>query len=74
VYVLILPATGIVGEVIANNTRKPLWGYRVMVYWVFFLGFMSFVVWAHHVFLTGMGTVISAFFQTTTTIISIPSV
>jgi len=74
VYVLILPALGIVSEVIANNTRKPLWGYRVMVYGVFFLGFMSFVVWAHHMFITGMGTVISAFFQTTTMIISVPSV
>ena len=74
VYVLILPAMGIVGEIIANNTRKPLWGYRVMVYAVLFLGFMSFLVWAHHMFLTGMGTVISAFFQTTTMIISVPSV
>ena len=74
VYVLILPAMGIVAEVIANNTRKPLWGYRVMVYSIIFLGFMSFVVWAHHMFLTGMGTAISAFFQTTTMIISIPSV
>ncbi len=74
VYVLILPALGIVAEIIANNTRKPLWGYRSMVGAVVFLGFMSFVVWAHHMFLTGMGTVISAFFQTTTMIISIPSV
>ncbi|HUF16856.1 MAG TPA: cbb3-type cytochrome c oxidase subunit I, partial [Thermoanaerobaculia bacterium] len=74
VYVLILPALGIVAEVIANNTRKPLWGYRAMVYATIFLGFMSFVVWAHHMFLTGMGTTISAFFQTTTMIISIPSV
>jgi cytochrome c oxidase subunit 1 len=74
VYVLILPAMGIVGEVLANNTRKPLWGYRALVYSVVFVGFMSFVVWAHHMFLTGMGTVISAFFQTTTMIISIPSV
>jgi cytochrome c oxidase subunit 1 len=74
VYVLILPAMGIVAEVIANNTRKPLWGYRSMVYAAVFLGFMSFVVWAHHMFMTGMGTVISAFFQTTTMIISIPSV
>jgi cytochrome c oxidase subunit 1 len=38
---------GIVGEIIANNTRKPLWGYRVMVYAILFLGFMSFLVWAH---------------------------
>ena len=74
VYVLILPALGITAEIIANNTRKPLWGYRVMVYSLIFLGFMSFIVWAHHMFLTGMGTAISAFFQTTTMIISIPSV
>jgi len=74
VYVLILPAMGIVAEVLANNTRKPLWGYRSMVYSVIFLGFMSFVVWAHHMFLTGMGTTMAAFFQTTTMIISIPSI
>ncbi len=74
VYVLILPAMGIVTEVIANNTRRPIWGYKSLVYSLVFLGFMSFVVWAHHMFLTGMGTVISAFFQTTTMIISVPSV
>ena len=74
VYVLILPAMGIVAEVIANNTRKSLWGYRVMVYSVFVLGFLSFAVWAHHMFLTGMGTAVSSFFQATTLIISIPSV
>jgi len=74
VYVLILPAMGIVAEVIANNTRKPLFGYRLMVYSVFVLGFLSFIVWAHHMFLTGMGTTVSAFFQATTMIISIPSV
>jgi cytochrome c oxidase subunit I len=74
VYVLILPAFGIVAEVIANNTRKPLWGYRSLVYAVTFLGFMSFIVWAHHMFMTGMGTMMSTFFQTTTMIISVPSV
>ena len=74
VYVLVLPAMGIVAEVLANNTRKPLWGYHSMVYSVIFLGFMSFVVWAHHMFLTGMGTTMAAFFQTTTMIISIPSI
>jgi cytochrome c oxidase subunit 1 len=74
VYVLILPAMGIVAEVVANNIRKPLWGYRLMVYAAVFLGFMSMLVWAHHMFLTGMGTTMSAFFQTTTMIISIPSV
>jgi cytochrome c oxidase subunit I len=74
VYVLVLPAIGIVAEILSNNTRKPLWGYRLMVYSVFVLGFLSFIVWAHHMFLTGMGTTISAFFQATTMIISIPSV
>jgi cytochrome c oxidase subunit 1 len=74
VYVLILPAMGIVAEVVANNTRKPIWGYRLMVHSIFALGFLSFIVWAHHMYLTGMGTAISAFFQTTTMIISIPSV
>jgi cytochrome c oxidase subunit 1 len=74
VYVLILPAMGIVSEIIANNTRKPLWGYRALVYSIIFLGFMSFIVWAHHMFMTGMGTVMNSFFQVTTMIISIPSV
>ncbi len=74
VYVLILPAMGIVAEVIANNTRRPLWGYRSMVYSVGFLGFMSMLVWAHHMYITGMGTTLAAFFQTTTMIISVPSI
>jgi cytochrome c oxidase subunit 1 len=74
VYVLILPAMGIVAEVITANIRKPLWGYRLMVQSAIFLGFVSMLVWAHHMFLTGMGTSMSAFFQTTTMIVSIPSV
>ena len=74
VYVLILPAFGIVAEIIANNTRKPLWGYKSLVFSVLVIGFFSFIVWAHHMWLTGMGTTVSAFFQTTTMIISIPSV
>jgi cytochrome c oxidase subunit 1 len=74
VYVLILPAFGIVSEIVANATRKPLWGYNGMVGAAIFMGFMSFLVWAHHMFLTGMGPTMSAFFQVTTMIISIPSV
>ena len=74
VYVLVLPGMGIVCEVIANNTRKPIWGYKFLVGSVVVLGFLAFIVWAHHMYMTGMGTVISAFFQTTTLIISIPSV
>ena len=74
VYVLILPGMGMVAEIIANNTRKPIWGYKSLVYSVLAIGFLSFIVWAHHMYLTGMGTKISTFFQTTTMIISIPSV
>ena len=47
---------GIVAEIIANNTRKPLWGYKSLVFSVLVLGFLSFIVWAHHMWLTGMGT------------------
>ena len=74
VYVLILPAMGIVAEVITANARRPLWGYGLMVAAVLFMGGMSMVVWAHHMFLTGMSTSLGTFFQVTTFIISIPSV
>ena len=74
VYVLILPAMGTVCEIIANNTRKPIWGYKSLVFSSLAIGFVSFIVWAHHMYLTGMGTKISAFFQATTMLISIPSV
>lgn len=74
VYVLILPAMGIVAEILTTNTRKPLYGYNTGIYALIFLGFMSFIVWAHHMFMTGMGTALSSFFQATTMIISIPSV
>src|SRR6266571_7599111 len=74
VYVLILPGMGIVAEILANNSRKPLWGYKSLVFSVLVIGFLSFIVWAHHMWMTGMGSAVSAFFQTTTLIISIPSV
>jgi len=74
VYVLILPAMGVVCEIIANNTRKPIWGYKSLVYSVLFVGFLSFIVWAHHMYMTGMGQKIATFFQITTMAISIPSV
>src|SRR5881398_880576 len=74
VYVLILPGMVIVAEILANNSRKPLWGYKALVFSVLTIGFLSFIVWAHHMWLTGMGSAVSAFFQTTTIIISIPSV
>jgi len=74
VYVLILPGIGMVAEIIACNTRKPLYGYKAMVGAIFVLGFLSFIVWAHHMYMTGMGAKVSAFFQVTTIMISVPSV
>jgi len=74
VYVLILPGLGIIAEVVANNARKPIWGYNQMVYGVLVLGFLSMIVWAHHMYLTGMGTAVSSFFQLTTIIISVPTI
>ena len=61
VYVLILPAIAIVGEIIPPNIRKPMWGYKSMVYAVMVLGFLAFIVWAHHMYLTGMGNVVSTY-------------
>ncbi len=74
VYVLLLPSIACVAEIIPTNTRKPLWGYKSMVYAVITLGFLSFIVWAHHMYLTGMGSSVSTFFQVTTVLISVPSV
>jgi cytochrome c oxidase subunit 1 len=74
VYVLILPAFAIVSDVLPCNARRPLWGYRMMIYSLLTLAFLSFIVWAHHMYLTGMGTMMSTFFQITTVLISVPSV
>jgi cytochrome c oxidase subunit 1 len=74
VYVLLLPPMGIVAEILANNTRKPLHGYKIIVGSMVAIGVMSFAVWAHHMFVSGMSPVLSNFFLITTMIISIPSV
>ncbi|MEM9555970.1 MAG: cbb3-type cytochrome c oxidase subunit I [Acidobacteriota bacterium] len=74
VYVLVLPALGIVAEVLTSGARRPLWGRRAAVASVVAVGGLSFLVWAHHMFLTGMGAALSTFFQATTLIISIPTV
>lgn len=73
VYVLVLPAMGIVAEIIAANTRRPLWGYRALVFSVMFLGFFSCMIWAHHMYLTGMATTVNTIFEITTMMVSIPS-
>lgn len=73
VYILILPAMGIASEVISNNARKPIFGYRVMVYSIIAIGFLSFIVWGHHMFISGMNIWLSAAFTLTTLIIAVPS-
>ena len=74
VYVLLLPAMGIVAEILANGTRRPIFGYREIAGSFAFIGVLSFVVWAHHMFISGMRTSLSYLFMTTTMVISIPSV
>ncbi len=74
VYVLVLPPMGIVAEIIANNTRKPLHGYKTLVLSMVAIGVMSFMVWAHHMFISGMSASLGNFFLVTTMIISVPSV
>jgi cytochrome c oxidase subunit 1 len=74
VYVLLLPAMGIVAEILAANTRRTIFGYSTLVGAFNFLGMFSFLVWAHHMFLSGMKTSLSTFFMTTTMVVSIPSV
>ena len=73
VYVLILPCFGVYSEVIATFSRKPLFGYKSMVYATSSIGILSFFVWLHHFFTMGSGANVNAFFGIMTTIISIPT-
>jgi cytochrome c oxidase subunit 1 len=73
VYILILPAFGIVSEIIPTFSRKPLFGYAVMVYSAALIGLIGWGVWAHHMFATGMGPIADAFFTISTMIIAIPT-
>ena len=73
VYIIILPAMGIVSEVLAVHARKPIFGYKAMVYSILAIGFLSFIVWAHHMFMSGVNPLISNFFVVFTLIIAVPS-
>ncbi len=73
VYILILPAFGLVSEVLPTFSRKPLFGYPVMVYSGILIGFLGFGVWAHHMFSVGMGAIADAVFSLTTMLIAIPT-
>ena len=73
VYIVILPALGITSEIIATNSRKPIFGYRAMIGSILAIGFLSFIVWGHHMFLTGMNPFLGSVFVFTTLLIAIPS-
>jgi cytochrome c oxidase subunit I len=73
VYILILPAFGLVSEILPTYSRKPLFGYNVMVYSGIMIGFLGFGVWAHHMFAVGMGAMADTIFALTTMLIGIPT-
>jgi cytochrome c oxidase subunit 1 len=73
VYIVILPALGIASEVIATNARKPIFGYRAMIGSMMAITILSFVVWAHHMFVSGLNPFLGSIFMLLTLIIAIPS-
>lgn len=73
VYIVLLPALGITSEVISTNARKPIFGYRAMVGSILAIAFLSFIVWGHHMFITGMNPFLGSVFTFTTLLIAIPS-
>ena len=73
VYIILLPALGIVSEIIAVNSRKPIFGYKAMVGALLAIAFLSFIVWGHHMFMTGMNPFLGSVFTFTTLLIAIPS-
>jgi len=73
VYIVLLPALGITSEVIATNSRKPIFGYRAMVASILAIAFLSTIVWGHHMFVSGMNPFLGSVFTFTTLLIAIPS-
>jgi cytochrome c oxidase subunit 1 len=73
VYIILLPALGITSEIISTNSRKPIFGYKAMVGSMFAIAFLSFIVWGHHMFLTGMNPFLGSVFTFTTLLVAIPS-
>jgi len=73
VYIVLLPALGITSEIIATNSRKPIFGYRAMIGSILAIAFLSFIVWAHHMFVTGMNPFLGSIFMLLTLIIAVPS-
>lgn len=73
VYIVLLPALGITSEIVSTNSRKPIFGYRAMIGSILAIAFLSFIVWGHHMFLTGMSPFLGSVFTFTTLLIAVPS-
>jgi cytochrome c oxidase subunit I len=73
VYIMILPAMGLTSEILAVFSRKPIFGYKAMVYAMIAIGFLGFIVWGHHMFVSGMSLTLSAAFSVSTMVIAVPS-
>jgi len=73
VYLAILPGMGVTSQVLATFSRKPVFGYKAMVYAILALGFLGFLVWGHHMFMSGMNPYSSMAFATLTMVIGVPS-
>jgi cytochrome c oxidase subunit 1 len=73
VYIVVLPAFGIVSDLISVHARKNIFGYRMMVWAILAIGGLSFIVWAHHMYVSGMNPYFGFFFATTTLIIAVPT-
>ncbi|MDC1492862.1 cbb3-type cytochrome c oxidase subunit I, partial [Flavobacteriaceae bacterium] len=73
VYIVLLPALGIASEVIATNSRKPIFGYKAMILSILAIAFLSTIVWGHHMFISGMNPFLGSVFTFTTLLIAIPS-
>ncbi len=73
VYILILPAMGIASEVLSNRARKPIFGYHSMVLALISIGFLGWIVWGHHMFMSGMNPLLGTSFMISTMAIAVPS-
>ncbi|MBT3264220.1 MAG: cytochrome c oxidase subunit I [Acidiferrobacteraceae bacterium] len=73
VYIVALPAFGVISELISVHARKNIFGYRLMVWAIVVIGGLSFIVWAHHMYVSGMNPYFGFFFATTTLIIAVPT-
>jgi cytochrome c oxidase subunit I len=73
VYILILPSMGFVSEILSNGSRKPIFGYNAMVWAIISIGFIGWIVWGHHMFMSGMQPMLGATFMLSTMVIAVPS-